>query len=115
MGDIKDSVSEKGSVFTLSLQGDEVPEMFNLAATAAAERAHDPESRKEMPWREWFTLDEDAMRQLCLAQEVKIERFEMQTALDDGGLPTDSSMKTLFSGKDAEGKAHACGNRCPSG
>lgn len=104
IGDVKTCFTESGNTITMNLEGEQIPELFNLALSVALEQSVNETNKIETN----KTDSEDALFGgvgFAITQEIAITRISLEGELKDGYL-ADAVITIVLSGKDSDGTVH---------
>lgn len=101
VGDVKTHFAGNGNTISVNLEGAQIPELLNVAASAGIEKAAG-KNREPSPEKE---LLGNVLDNLSITKDVQVKRVGMEAQLKDGYIDTVSVNLTL-TGKDNNGISH---------
>lgn len=107
VGDVKTHFYSNGDTVTVNLDGAQIPELLNVAASAAIENS----SNKSERMYDENELFGDVFDNLNITQDVQITRISMESQLKDGYLENTVITMTM-TGKDNNGATHEIEMTC---
>lgn len=109
VGDVKTHFSGNGNTISVNLEGAQIPELLNVAASAGIEEAAG-KNREPSPEKELFG---NVLENLSITKDIQVKRIGMEAQLKDGYMDTVTVNLTL-TGKDNNGTSHEIEITCNS-
>jgi len=101
VGDVKTHFTTSGDTITVNLEGAQIPELVNVAASAMVEQSAASKNKTQYP-DEVFG---DVLQNLSITQNVKVKSISLTGKVESGYL-SDSDITIVLTGTDSAGTSH---------
>lgn len=101
VGDVKTHFTGSGNTVSVNLEGAQIPELLNVAASAMVEQSANKPGRTSGE----YDLFGDVFENLPITQNVQIKRISLEGELQDG-YAADNVITIVITGADSSGTTH---------
>lgn len=101
VGDVKTHFTGSGDTVIVNLEGAQIPELLNVAASAMVEQSTDKPGRTS----DEYELFGDIFENLSITQDVQVKRISLEAELKDG-YTTNHVITIVLTGTDSSGTSH---------
>lgn len=101
VGDVKTYFTGSGNTVSVNLEGAQIPELLNVAASAMVEQGTNKPGRVSSE----SDIFSDVLQNLTITQSVQVKRISLEAEMSDGYVG-DNVITIVLTGKDSAGAVH---------